>query len=338
VAQAREYTFIETRMAYGYYMKNIIFCMFAIFSCPSLFAYSGAGAECGNKDIERVAMLGAPVDLELAITKEISRIELLIAQRKFIVKYPRWVNGKTILEKRSIYIRDWQGCYATILDFPAAVGNLDNIKYLLSHGADPTGIDSYGKSIFMRCRSLSPDGMSLSDGMPGKHISEALERGKIMAYKMLIENGGNIDYVAKESGVYGKSALDTCRDFSLIKLYLDLGSDPNSDIYRKVNYGEKESNVLIRPSLIKLFDSSDWEVDNDLRIFEFLYPKIKNKFMTKSDRWRVCYDCVRDSKARKSRKQVCDRLSKILDPGIKLIYSNVGGQESDDEVCDREFK
>lgn len=312
--------------------------MFAFFSCTSLFAYSGAGAECGNKDIERVAMLGTPVDLEHAITKEISRIELLIAQRKFIVKHPRWVNGKNIEEKRSIYIKDWQGCYATILDFPAAVGKLDNIKYLLDRGADPTGIDSYGKSIFMRCRSLSSDGISLSFDMPGKHISEAAEHGKIMAYKMLIESGGNIDYVEKESGVYGKSALDTCRDFSLIKLYLDLGSDPNSDIYRKENYREKESNVLIEPSLIKLFYSSDSEVDNDLKIFEFLYPKIKNKFMTKSVRWRVCAYCARDSKARNSRKQVCDRLSKILDPGIKLIYSNVGDQESDAEVCTREFK
>lgn len=319
-------------------MKNIILYIFAIFSCTSLFAYSGAGAECGNKDIERVAMLGTPVDLEYLITKEISRIELLIAQRKFIAKHPRWVDGKTIEEKQNIYIKDWRGCYATILDFPAAVGNLDNIKYLLSRGADPTGVDSYGTSIFMRCRSLSSDGVSLSFGMPGEHISEAAEQRKIMAYKMLVENGGNINYVVKEGGVYEKSALDTCRDFSLIKLYLDLGSDPNSDIYRRENYREKESNALIKPSLIKLFKSSDWEIDNDLKIFEFLYPRIKNKFMTKSDRWRVCFDCVRDSKVRNSRKQVCDRLSKILDPGIKLIYSNVEDQESDAEVCIRELK
>ena len=70
-------------------MKNIIFCMFAIFTCTSLFAYSGAGCECGDKDIERAAMLRIPVDLEDAITKEISRIELLIAQRKFIVDFIR---------------------------------------------------------------------------------------------------------------------------------------------------------------------------------------------------------------------------------------------------------
>lgn len=212
------------------------------------FAYSGAGAECGDPELEFSAISGTPNDLEKTIDAQIDRwIQYENKQKRDRSLLTKLFSGESQAlapvsrnALRSGFVKSWSGCDGVLLDYVAAAGNLENTEYLLRLGVDPSGrrlaSDEFlrdigiakndpgfmaarqvsgDETIFMRCRSLRSDRKGITQFFNRNRSIEDMQK-QFAVYSLLLSKGGDLEAKRKN----GRQAVHGCKDPDIIDWYV----------------------------------------------------------------------------------------------------------------------
>ncbi|MCI5070497.1 hypothetical protein [Acidovorax sp.] len=304
----------------------IFFLVVASITLPlRAFAYSGAGAECGSSDLEKLAMFGTEEELVAEIDARIYHIAEWTKKYETWKKHPIWTNpavtSASLENRRTTFINWWTGCSnIRLLDLVIASGNQSGAKYLLDAGADPNIVsegDYRRETIFMRCANLTRDRRGLTTGAPPPRSKEEIQE-KIAVYSQIIAKGGDVNQLSKDR----LSPLHRCQDPEIVAFLLENGANPNRPIEPKSTPGAKSvsmSEPVLDYRVNRILEDYYWERDANFSILQTLLPRIANKALKQSTIWRICYEC---SNVRKS--ETCQKLAKIIKAPDQEIFGIEG--------------
>ncbi|MCX9156757.1 hypothetical protein OPU71_11535 [Niveibacterium sp. 24ML] len=314
-----------------------------------VFAYSGAGSECGNFALERAAIDGKPSELEAEIDKVIDRWRQHVIARhqnrnmlsKLLKKSfkPPEAAPRSIL--RTKFINAWSGCYEVmLLDLATSAGNISNARYLLTNGADPNGsrreMDDFLNAIgadpsdpffsrtsagtttlFMRCLYLSSDRKGLTNFFNEERTPTDVERTRAV-YKLLVENGANVN-----AGWGRENGLQACNDPETIRFLLENGANPNiwkteTNIY---GAGSAPLNIHVYRALTGGILPRPHE---SLQIIEMIAERSSSKRVNTQVLHHICYDC-----SGVEHLKTCAALAKLIEVPDKRIFISKGFLDND---------
>lgn len=298
---------------------NLKALIFTTFFAPYLcFAYSGAGAECGNSALEKAAKDGTPEDLTIAIDKQVLLLEKVVAgwDKKW-AWHPNnqntsrvWLDNNVRIasreEKRKIFAQWWTGCREIkLLDAAVSTANSKNVAFLLSLGADPNSPSYQGRTLLMRC-PYEQDGRVISDGVPPARTQEQKER-VVAIYSLLLNHGASMSQQDRD----GLNALHLCNDPVIIKLFINAGAnvmigiDPGRDPSTIHDYPVTRRVVDYRAR--KIAKGLIWEADAQFEIIEQFLPLVNDRRVTSETERLISWGCEDSGKA-----SICSRLAGLI--------------------------
>lgn len=305
-------------------LKGIIFAAFLL---PHIcFAYSGAGAECGNSALENAARKGTPEGLTVAIDQGVLLLEKVVAgwskewawhpnnQNTSRVWLDKNVKRASRDEKRRIFAQWWTGCREIkLLDAAVSTANKENVEFLLSLGADPNSPSYRGRTLLMRC-PYEQDGRVIPDGVPPARTQEQQER-VLAIYSLLLKHGASTSQQDSD----GLNALHLCNDPAIIKLFINAGSDVSIG----VDLGRDPSTIHDHPTTRRVVDYRArkiakgliWEADAQFEIIEQILPLINDRRVTAETERLISWGCE-DS----VRTSICSRLAGLISARDSKIF------------------
>jgi hypothetical protein len=165
-----------------------------------------------------------------------------------------------------------------LIDIAVAAGNVPNVMYLLSRGADPNGVvgqpsrANYPKTVFSRCLKLN---QLAFDARLVKAPAEIPTHLILAAYDVLLRSGGRLDIYDRR----GFGPLHFCGDSTLVEYFLKRGADVNAN-------NPLETHV----SRILQSDYSS-NRDESLEIARMLASKAASRRVSRGTEYFVCVAC-----------------------------------------------
>ncbi len=287
----------------------------AILLSPAYSAFGigdsgGHGCSGLSAEFAKTTALGSPDDLADAIKKELLSREALRPKQKSTPAWirrlfkdlptdeaPARVNEKDVVESRI--------CGAPggsrPLDVAVAAGNIANVEFLLSRGADPNGVlgsmSSEG-SIYSRCLRLSSVPMS-----NGRRLTDVPTHRVLTAYDVLLKRGGRLDIYDTR----GFGPLHFCNDPAIVQYFLARGADADLSLPLDTRvYQVIHSEFL--PSR-----------KESLSIARMLANKATNRRVSRSNEYWICLAC---SGVKLSSE--CKDLSEFVEVRDKRIFVSKG--------------
>ncbi len=328
--------------------RCFVFAVLVLMPCLAYAIGDSAGGGCTSADLKRpllvAAMVGSPSELESEITKSIERYIVSSRRDRYIAPWEKVPENEPLpraLALDSVVIKAWvnllQSCDETLLDFAAAAGNIENVKFLLAVGADPSGRTSgianfvkkigiklvgsdfvgNGSTIFMRCLSMTSDWQRIEKYYDTNRSLDEYKK-TLNVYSLLLKNGADLNL--KDN--YENTALHICEDPEAIRFFLDNGANPNLvDAY---DFLGRVGDTPFSRHVYRALDGPDATSDNSLRIAELMASGGASKLVNLQ---RVCNSCGGGRK-----KNQCTVLSKLLDVNDKRIFQSRDQIAIDDSV------
>lgn len=173
-----------------------------------------------------------------------------------------------------------------MLDYAAAAGNLENLKYLLVEGADPDAYEpTTGTTVLMRCVDItSSDHVQSPRSIPDRSAQQV--QLKLSAYALLLANGASAERKAR----YGESVFHLCNDPAVLGLLFKAGTKPPVEaLYGTGNGPETTAFDLRVYEAVTTGHSLDRQ--QSVTIAKLLAPHSQTTRLSARTQFALCHSC-----------------------------------------------
>ncbi len=296
-----------------------------------LSAVNGTPAEL-DSNIDKIARVGIDSEFEQRKKRQQSSVLLRLLGKEGPDKTLQ-IKGSIESQRLWLINRNYSCGLKdfTLLDMAAAAGNMENVDYLLEHGANPNatlnegdgGFIPKGETIFMRCadwdKKLGVNQLEYSFSEDSRSPDQIA--AKLSAYALILKHGGNVNARTED----GDTALHLCNDPASIDFFLKSGAS-----FQKNNRGFTPLDYQIK----RLFEySSEQQEKRTLDIIKLISEHSgKHEVNHKDVVWKLCIECGREGK---HFGDMCKLLSTSLDSMDDSFFTRM---ESPNKRPDERFK